>query len=306
LPKTFCLCGKRRYDPARNQETNLPRIALSSLEGACLNVDHIKGSKYPILAIHGFTGNISTWDNLVQAIDTEYGMIRIDVLGHGSSDSPAEPRLHDIEHTLRALSEILDRLSVQKVHWLGYSMGGRIALAAAVALPQRTCSLICESASPGLRTPEERAARVRSDNELAGRIEKEGIASFVCYWESLPLWNSQARLPPETRERLRLQRLPNNPRGLANSLRGIGTGIQPALYEKLRDIGAPALFVAGEEDLKYSALAQEMHSDIIGSRLEIIPDSGHAVHLEQPQAFNQVVLDFLRTQTADSRVKEKR
>src|ERR1035437_8270629 len=100
LPKIICLSGNRGYDPDGNQETNLPRIALSSLEGACLNVDHAEGKKGPILAIHGFTGNISTWDNSVQAIDTEYGVIRIDVLGHGLSDSPQESRLYDIEHTL--------------------------------------------------------------------------------------------------------------------------------------------------------------------------------------------------------------
>src|ERR1035437_2674656 len=133
LPKIICLSGNRGYDPDGNQERNLPRIALSSLEGACLNVDHIKGSKYPILAIHGFTGNISTWDNLVQAMEDDFSVIRVDMLGHGLSDSPVEPRVYDIEHTLRALSEILDHLAVPKVHWLGYSMGGRIALAAAVA-----------------------------------------------------------------------------------------------------------------------------------------------------------------------------
>lgn len=274
----------------------MPRIALSSLEGACLNVDHTEGKKGPILALHGFTGSISSWDSLVQAIDTEYGVIRIDVLGHGLSDSPQESRLYDIEHTLRALSEILDRLAIPRVHWLGYSMGGRIALAAAAALPERTLSLICESASAGLRTPEERAARVSSDADLADRIEQQGIPSFVTYWQSLPLWRSQARLPKETRQRLRFQRSSNNPRGLANSLRGIGTGSQPALHDQLRDIRVPALLIAGEEDAKYSALARKMHRDLSGSQLAIIPLSGHTVHLEQPEEFYRKVLDFLHTE----------
>jgi 2-succinyl-6-hydroxy-2,4-cyclohexadiene-1-carboxylate synthase len=261
-----------------------------------MNVDHIKGKKGPILAIHGFTGNISSWDNLVQAIDTEYGVTRIDVLGHGSSDSSQDYRLYDMEHTLRALSEILDRLAIPRVHWLGYSMGGRIAMAAAVALPERTLSLICESGSPGLRTPEERAARISSDADLADRIEQRGIPSFVTYWQSLPLWKSQARLPKETRQRLRFQRSSNNPRGLANSLRGIGTGSQPALHDQLRDIRVPALLIAGEEDAKYLALARKMHRDIPGSQLAIIPLSGHAVHLEQPEEFYRKVIDFLRSQ----------
>lgn len=284
----------------------MPRIALDSLNGASLNVEYVKGQKEPVLALHGFTGNISSWDSLVHGIDTEYGVIRIDVMGHGSSDSPQDYRLYDMEHTLRALNEILDRLAIPKVHWLGYSMGGRIALAAAVALPERTLSLICESASPGLRTPEERAARVNSDADLADRIEHQGIPSFVTYWQSLPLWKSQARLPKETRQRLRFQRSSNNSRGLANSLRGISTGSQPALHEQLRDIHFPALLIAGVEDAKYSALARKMHRDIPGSQLEIIPLSGHAVHLEQPETFCEKVRDFLRSQTDYSADDRKR
>ena len=284
----------------------MPRIALNCLDGASLNVDYIAGKKDPVLALHGFTGNISTWDNLVKALKGEYTAIRVDVLGHGLSDSPEETGLYDMEHTLQALNEILDKLAVPRVHWLGYSMGGRIALSAAAALPERTCSLICESGSPGLRTPEERSSRARSDAEIANRIEQQGIPSFVTYWESLPLWNSQARLPRETRERLRLQRLTNNARGLANSLRGMGTGSQPPLFEKLQNIRAPACFMAGAEDSKFADLAREMQREVTGSRLEIVQHSGHAIHLEQPEVFNRTVLDFLRSQPGHPAGKGKR
>jgi 2-succinyl-6-hydroxy-2,4-cyclohexadiene-1-carboxylate synthase len=200
-----------------------------------------------------------------------------------------------MEHTINALTELLDHLKVQRVQWLGYSMGGRIAVSAAIMLPDRTLSLTVESGSAGLATDEERESRVRSDEALAGMVEEDGIGPFVSYWELLPLWASQARLPLDVRRAHRTQRLTNNPIGLANSLRGIGTGAQPPLHERLKDLRLPVLFIAGEEDDKFTAIAREMHRAVPGSQLSMIRDAGHAVHLEQPDMFNQTVLEFLRT-----------
>jgi 2-succinyl-6-hydroxy-2,4-cyclohexadiene-1-carboxylate synthase len=199
-----------------------------------------------------------------------------------------------MEHTICALSEVLDRLSVERAHWLGYSMGGRIALAAAIALPERTLSLTVESGSPGLPTPGERVERLRSDEALARRIEGEGVEAFIDYWESLPLWTTQATLSQAARRRLRSQRLANSPAGLACSLRGVGVGAQPPLHRHLARLRRPVLFIASEEDSRFVAIAQQMHKAVAGSRLCIVAGAGHAVHLERPRAFNRAVIDFLR------------
>ena len=268
----------------------MTRLALKTLNGSCLSVE-IKGGGPAILAIHGFTGNGATWDFLYEAVRTEYSLVCPDMLGHGASDSPGNPLLYDMEHTIVALREMLDRLAITRVHWLGYSMGGRIALAAAIALSERTYSLTMESASPGLSGAEERDGRRETDEALAQQIEQRGIREFTDYWESLPLWQSQASLPAAVREGLRAQRLTNNPAGLANSLRGLGTGRQPALYDRLH-IKTPTLFVAGEEDIKYVTIAQAMHRAVTGSRIKIVLDSGHAVHMEQPEIFNRTIFEF--------------
>lgn len=269
------------------------RIALDALEEACLNVSRT-GKGPVVVALHGFTGDVATWDSFSGAAQHEYSVVSVDMLGHGASDAPASPVLYGMPATIQALAEVLDRLQIERAHWLGYSMGGRVALAAAISLGKRTLSLILESASPGLRTVEERQARMGDDGVLANRIEKVGIAAFVDYWESLSLWASQARLPRTVRERLRAQRLNNNPAGLANSLRGIGTGAQPPLHDRLGELRAPVLLIAGEEDVKFSAIAGEMSRAMPGSRLCTIPESGHAVHLEQPDTFNRTLLEFLR------------
>ena len=252
------------------------------------------GKGPPVVALHGFTGSIATWKPFVRAIQDEYTIITADVLGHGASDAPDDRSLYSMEKMVQSLEKVLDRLCIERVHWLGYSLGARIALSAAIALPHRTSSLILESGSPGLRTQEERDARVHDDEALADWLEEAGIEQFVDYWQSIPLWASQARLSDAAREMLRAQRLNNNPMGLANSLRGVGTGAQPALHHRLVELQAPALFMAGEDDAKYVDVAHEMHQAVTHSRMEIVREAGHAVHLEQPDRFNQAVLGFLK------------
>ncbi|MBI4299682.1 MAG: 2-succinyl-6-hydroxy-2,4-cyclohexadiene-1-carboxylate synthase [Chloroflexi bacterium] len=276
-------------------------MALDAIGGAHLNVERA-GTGPEVVAIHGFTGSTSTWSAFAEAARGGYTVISVDVLGHGSSASPTNPDMYSMERTVRALAELLDKLGVARARWLGYSMGGRIVLSVAIALPHRTAGLVVESGSPGLATAEERAARVRSDEALARRIEDEGIEAFVRHWESLPLWASQARLPEAVRESLRAQRLKNSEAGLANSLRGIGTGAQPPLHHRLAALQAPTLFIAGAEDAKFAAIAQEMHGAVPNSRLQIVPNAGHAVHLEAPGAFNRAVLDFLKTAAASENV----
>ena len=271
----------------------MAKVALRAFDSLHLNVART-GNGPPIVAIHGFTGNLSTWDSFSEAARRNYSVIRLDLPGHGMSDAPENPAEYGMENTMRVLAELLDKLNVPRVHWLGYSMGGRLALAAAFLLEERTLSVTLESASPGLATADKRAERIRKDEELADKIETMGIEAFVNYWETLPLWSSQGALSEEIRQNLRLQRLANNPAGLANSLRGIGTGAQPSFHQLLPELRSPTLLIAGAEDKKFSGIAREMHRAIKNSSLCIVAGSRHMVHQEQPLRFNRIVLDFLR------------
>ena len=267
-------------------------MALSALEGAELNVE-MTGRGPALVALHGFTGSVQTWQSFSEAAKTGFTVVAVDLPGHGASDSPEDSRLYTMGRHVRALAEILDQLELERVAWLGYSLGGRIALSAAVALPERTTALVLESASTGIASEEERQQRIREDETLADWIVEVGVQRFVEYWESLPLWNSQKRLPAVILDSLRSQRLGNNRCGLANSLRGVGTGAQPPLHDRLKEITAPALLVAGEEDEKFSGIAREMHRSIPTSRLETVAEAGHAVHLEQLEIFSRAVTGFL-------------
>ncbi|MDO8473835.1 MAG: 2-succinyl-6-hydroxy-2,4-cyclohexadiene-1-carboxylate synthase [Dehalococcoidia bacterium] len=272
----------------------MARIPLPALGGMSLNVE-IWGSGPHILAIHGFTGCAATWRSFAAAAREEFSVICVEMLGHGASDAPDRPERYCMTTTIMALKNILDMLEIERVHWLGYSMGGRIALGAALALGERTASLTLESASPGIPTRSERAARVRSDSGLADWTEKEGLDAFVRYWEALPLWASQARLPEAVRREIRSQRLANTAVGLANSLRGIGAGAQPSFHKQLAGLRMPTLFIAGLEDTKFVQIARQMSLQVLHSRLCVVPGAGHTVHLEKPELFNGEVLDFIRS-----------
>lgn len=271
--------------------------------GVELNVE-VRGSGPALVLLHGFTGSSKTWDaHLWPGFTT----IAVDLLGHGASDCPADPAPYRMERCVEHLIAILDDLAIERTAVLGYSMGGRTALCLALAAPDRLSGLILESASPGIDGEEEREQRVRSDGELADSIERDGVAAFVARWEALPLFAGQARLPDAVRAGLRRQRLANDAVGLANSLRGVGAGRQEPVLRRLGELRTPVLLVAGALDEKYCSLAQRMAAALPCAQLEIVPDAGHAVHLEQPAGFHNAIQHFLqRTNTPQVQREDER
>ena len=189
---------------------------------------------------------------------------------------------------------LLDSLGIKRAAVLGYSMGGRVALRLGLAAPDRVSALVLESASPGIEDAAARKERRQSDAALAQMIEREGIEAFVDRWEKLPLFATQNGLDTARREALRAQRLANNPGGLANSLRGMGAGQQEPVFDRLGELRMPVLLVAGELDANYRKLARRMAKSIPNTRLEVVPGTGHTVHLEQPERFADLVNEFLQ------------
>jgi 2-succinyl-6-hydroxy-2,4-cyclohexadiene-1-carboxylate synthase len=191
------------------------------------------------------------------------------------------------------LTDLLDALAIPTAIWAGYSMGGRLALGGGVLAPRYVSGLILESASPGIAEPLERQARRSSDARLADRIESEGIERFVAEWESLTLFASQSSLPATVRMAQRERRLSNQPTALAACLRGLGTGMQPSLWEALPHLQEPVLLIAGSEDAKFVDLNRRMSEAMPASRLAVVPGAGHNVHLERPAEWLELVEGML-------------
>jgi len=257
-----------------------------------LNV-RVEGEGDPLLLLHGFTGSSLSWgEDLTAGLAQAHRVIAVDLLGHGESDVSSDPDRYRLPELLADLEEVLDALDVDRARWLGYSMGGRLALAGAVTIPNRVSSLILESASPGLETEKERAGRRRADEALAEGILRGGMDAFVDHWMGLPLFATQGKLPAHIRAAARERRLKNDPQALAACLRGMGTGTQTSYWDRLGSIDMPTLLLAGEEDLKFTQIAQRMADVIEGATLRLMPMAGHAIHLENPFAWLAAVRTF--------------
>ncbi len=269
----------------------MTRIRINDIE---LNVI-TSGAGAPLVLLHGFTGSAANWTTHRAVFEKHFLTVAIDLLGHGASDAPNDAERYTMAHCIDDLRVCFDVLHLEHVHLLGYSMGGRAALHFAYKYPDRVNTLILESASPGIADATERAARLASDAALAERLEREGLAAFVAYWEQLPLFATQARLPQAARDALRAQRLQNKPRGLANSLRGLGTGAQESLWEHLPQIHARTLLITGALDVKFTNSARRMSQAMPNARHVVVADAGHAAHLERPLDFNESVMGILET-----------
>ncbi|MBZ0316562.1 MAG: 2-succinyl-6-hydroxy-2,4-cyclohexadiene-1-carboxylate synthase [Anaerolineae bacterium] len=248
------------------------------------------GEGDPILLLHGFTGCGDNWQPITDALSRHFQTITLDLPGHGKTDSPADPTRTQMEAVAADLHELITRVIQSPVHLVGYSMGGRLALYLALHYPQSIRKLILESASPGLATEAERQARRASDENLAARILQNGIPAFVEEWDNLPLFASQS---PEIRQRLHIQRLQNTPLGLANSLRGMGTGVQPSLWDSLPDLKPPTLILNGALDTKFVAIGEQMARLIPTAHQQIFPNVGHTVHLETSHDYTSVLRKFI-------------
>lgn len=230
------------------------------------------------MLVHGFTQTGASWGSLVDELAREHEVVVVDAPGHGRSG--------DVVADLPTTGALLADAGGEGTY-VGYSMGARMCLHAALVAPDRVRSLVVLGATGGIDDDLERAARRRSDDELADRIEQIGVAAFLDEWLTQPMF---AAVPAGDRS----DRLANTAPGLASSLRHAGTGTQVPLWDRLGEIEVPTLVLAGERDAKFQALAERLAAGIGASaELAIVADAGHAAHLEQRGLFLDVLLGFL-------------
>jgi 2-succinyl-6-hydroxy-2,4-cyclohexadiene-1-carboxylate synthase len=225
-----------------------------------------------LVLVHGFTQTAVSWDPVVERLAGPFEIVRSELPGHGAA---GDVRL-GFDQTAAAIGEVGGRAA-----YVGYSMGGRLCLRLALDRPDLVEALVLVGASPGLADPAERAARRRSDDALAGDIERAGTGPFLRRWLAQPLFATLRPTPADVAARAL-----NPPAGLAAALRSLGTGAQEPRWARLGELALPVLLVAGERDAKFADLARRMAAAIgPHAAVELLPGAGHAAHLEQPDAF---------------------
>ncbi|MDY0408752.1 2-succinyl-6-hydroxy-2,4-cyclohexadiene-1-carboxylate synthase [Virgibacillus soli] len=243
-----------------------------------------------IVLFHGFTGSVSTWSTLIDGYQDRFRFVVIDLPGHGKTMTPT---IKTMKMCCDDLAIIFQTLGLKNVHLLGYSMGGRTALSFAMLYPEYIKSFVLESASPGLKTKQERNLRIKSDDKLIKKMQEDGLVSFIDYWEGIPLFHTQQTLPKKVKEQIRQERLSQQVTGLIQSLQGMGTGIQPSWWNHLQNWKKPVLLVVGERDPKFVHINEEMSEKLKNSQLVIVKNVGHAIHVEDPQKFGKIVNAFI-------------
>ena len=244
----------------------------------------------PLLLLHGFMGCANDWEPIARTLEGAFHCIAPDLPGHGRSRF--DRGLHqDFDGYAQSVTALLDALDLESVCAIGYSMGGRVLLALALAAPQRFTRLILESASPGIADPEQRKARRRADQVLAKQITEQEPEAFFTQWYSQPLFGrvrDSAPFPALLR-----RRLANDPTQLAAVLDVVSTGRQTPLWERLSELEQSLLLVYGAEDTKYRTMATRMMDGNGGIRLMPVEACSHAVHVEQPARFSEICRAFL-------------
>lgn len=238
-----------------------------------------------LVFLHGFTQTHHHWHECAHLIAARLPspttLTFVDLPGHGLS---ADDR--------RSIDEVAPEIAELggPGTYIGYSMGGRHALAAAVRRPSEIERLVLIGAHAGLDDPGERDARVDEDERRARRVEQVGTAAFVDEWLSMPMFAGVQFDEDDVRHRRT-----NTPAGLAASLRLAGTGAQEPLWDRLAGVAIPVLVLAGEHDAKFIEIGRRIVGAMPAASFDLIPGAGHATFAEQPAATAELIASWLKS-----------
>ncbi len=238
----------------------------------------------PVVCAHGFLGEPEDWRLFAHALGPDYGVSAWALPGHGA------PMVECFVEAVRALERAV-RAQPGPPHLVGYSMGGRVALAVALAASVPLASLTIISASPGLKTGLERTTRAREDDRLADDLERRGLELFVRSWYSQPIFASLESRPALLRDLL-FRRASGDAADRAEALRVLSVGRQPSLWNDLPTLNTRSLFITGVKDAKYCEILARMAGLCPRARVLRVADAGHLPHLERPEFVCASVREF--------------
>jgi 2-succinyl-6-hydroxy-2,4-cyclohexadiene-1-carboxylate synthase len=247
-----------------------------------------------LLGLHGFAGSPQAFSRLelpphVRCYLPLLGGHR-DPTSEGEHQAPAPSGFDDEVDRLYSWCQ---RRGFVRGHLLGYSMGARLALGLLVRYPGLFTSATLIGVHPGLCNAQERVERQRLDRERSAALHERGILNFMAEWETLPLFDSQWRLPEDVLARQAAIRRQHDGAQLAQVLRNCGLGLMPDLSGSLADIAVPVQLVVGALDQPFCTIANQMLERLRNAELHCIPNCGHNPLLEAPETLRALLLPYL-------------
>lgn len=244
----------------------------------------VSGEGSPIVLVHGFTQTGRLWGAFGDALARRHRLIRVDLPGHGGSSSVET----DLEGAGRLLLEAAATAGAEPADLLGYSLGARVVLHAALLDPGRVRRLILIGATGGIEEAAAREQRRLRDTAMADELERDGdLDAFLGRWLANPMFATLRVDAAALAERGR-----NTPGGLASSLRTAGTGTQEPLWDRLAGCEIPVLAMAGANDPRFVAAGLRI-AEATGGVFSAVVGAAHAAHLEQPALCARIVESWL-------------
>jgi pimeloyl-ACP methyl ester carboxylesterase len=235
----------------------------------------VHGAGPPLLLTHGYSSTSAMWQGQIEALSKRHKLVLWDMRGHGQSDYPDDPAAYSEALTIADMAALLDEVGARSAIVGGLSLGGYMALAFYRAHPERVRALLIIDTGPGFKKDEAREAWNKRAYETAERLEREGLAVL----KSLSRERSDAAHRDAS--------------GLTRAARGLLTQRDARVIELLPNVKVPSLIVVGADDAPFLAASDYMAAKIPAAKKVVIPAAGHAVNIDQPQAFIDAVLPFL-------------
>jgi pimeloyl-ACP methyl ester carboxylesterase len=249
----------------------MPKI---NRDGVAIHYE-VHGSGPPLLLTHGYSSTSAMWQGQVEALSKHHKLVLWDMRGHGQSDYPDDASAYSEALTVGDMAALLDRVGAKSAIVGGLSLGGYMSLAFYRAHPERVRALLIIDTGPGFKKDDARDAWNKRAHETGDRFEREGLAV----------------LKSASRERSDVTH--RDASGLARAARGMLIQRDARVIESLPNIKVPSLIVVGADDTPFLAASDYMAAKIPGAQKVIVPAAGHAVNIDQPQAFIDAVLPFL-------------
>jgi pimeloyl-ACP methyl ester carboxylesterase len=234
----------------------------------------VHGSGPALLLTHGFSATTEMWKPNIAALSRQYRLILWDMRGHGQSDSPDDRYRYSADLTVGDMDTLLDVCGEKQAVLGGHSLGGFMSLAYHLLHPERVKALMLFDTGPGYKKDDARAGWNKRAEAMAKNFEEKGLEALGRSAEVLACTHRSAQ-------------------GLAFAARGMLAQRDGRVISSLESIKAPTLVLVGDKDEAYFAATDYMANKIPGAKKVVIANAGHAANIDQPEAFNQAVLEFL-------------